>query len=84
MKKLLVMFGMVLMVNANAQTTQVKKYVHPTESEITTNRACFQDLEVQGCRPQEEDPEQFRECLANAVDSLEESCKSMVLKLYGE
>lgn len=85
MKKLFVMFGLVLMMNANAQSTQSKKYSHPSGDEISRNRACFKELEeVQGCRPQEEDPAQFKECISIAVDALDEHCKTLVLKLYGE
>lgn len=60
------------------------KYQHPSETEIQKNRACFQEVEVQGCRTQEEDPEQFRACLSSAVDQLDEDCKKMMLELYGE
>jgi hypothetical protein len=76
MKNTLAIFGLLFMMNAFANK-------QPTESEIQKNRACFQDLEIQGCRTQEEDPEQFQACLSNAQDSLDDYCKKMMLKLYG-
>lgn len=61
-----------------------KEYQHPTDSEIQQKRACFQDVEVQGCTKQEEDPVQFQECLSNIVDKLDDSCKDLMLDLYGD
>jgi hypothetical protein len=61
-----------------------QKNIQPSEAEIAKNQACFQDLEVQGCRSQEEDPEQFRACMANSHQSMDDHCKKMLLDLYGE
>ncbi len=60
------------------------EYVHPSADEISKNQACFQDVEVLGCRTQEEDPAHFQSCLSDVQDSLSESCRKMMTKLYGE
>ena len=78
MKFTLALFSMLFMMNVFAAAAQ------PSEAEVAKNRACFQDLEVQGCRSQDEDPEQFRACLANVHQSLDDHCKKMLLDLYGE
>lgn len=78
MKFTLALFSMLFMMNLFAAAAQ------PTEAEIAKNQACFKELEVQGCRSQEEDPEQFRACLANVHQSLDDHCKKMLLDLYGE
>lgn len=83
MRLSLAFFSMLFMFNVYADN-QYQKAVQPSDVEIQQNRACFHDLEVQGCRTQDEDPEQFRSCLSNAVDSLDDHCKEMMLKLYGE
>lgn len=84
MKHTLAIFGLIFMINVHATVEDTSKtYVHPTDAEITRNRACFQDLEVQGCRSQEEDQEQFRSCLSNALPGLEDYCKKLMLNLYG-
>ena len=80
MKFTLSLFTMIFMMNVYAET----KATRLSDSEIAQNRACFQDLEVQGCRSQDEDPEQFRACLANSHQSLDEHCKKMMLDLYGD
>lgn len=63
---------------------QQRGYVHPSTSEIEQKRACFQDLEIQGCGNHEADHAQFRSCLSNVVESLDPLCKKMMLELYGE
>jgi hypothetical protein len=80
MKIKLTILSMLMMFNVYAQD----KAARPSEAEVAKNRACFQELEVQGCRSQEEDPEQFRSCLANVHESLDEHCQDMLLDLYGE
>lgn len=83
MKYTLALFSMLFMFNVFAVETY-QKAPQPSDAEIQKNRACFQDLEVQGCRSQDEDPEQFRSCLANVHQSLDDHCKKMLLDLYGE
>lgn len=77
----MLMAGFVFILNVHA--TEEKKYVHPSETEIEQNRSCFQDLEVQGCGKWEDDPVQFRSCMSNAQESLDDHCKKLMLKLYG-
>lgn len=83
MKNILAILGLVFVMNSNASTTG-NKYVHPSDSEISQNRSCFESLEVQGCRTEEEDREQYRSCMSDALDSLDDHCKKMFLKLYGD
>jgi hypothetical protein len=60
------------------------EYQHPSDSEIQQKRACFEDLEVQGCVKQEDDPAEFRACLSNVLDRLDESCQKVMLELYSD
>lgn len=83
MKLSLALFSMLFMFNLYAADSY-QKAPQPSDVEIQKNRACFQDLEVQGCRSQEEDPEQFRACLANVHQSMDDHCQKMLLDLYGE
>lgn len=85
MKHLLLMASLFFIFNVYAETvdSEGRKYVPPTDSEISANRSCFQELERQGCRSLEEDPEQFRSCLSNTHLVLDEYCKKLMLELYG-
>jgi hypothetical protein len=84
MKHTLAIFGLIFMLNAKATVEeQPKKYSHPSEMEIEKNRACFQDLEVQGCGKFEDDHEQFRSCMSNAHQNLDDHCKELMSNLYG-
>ena len=79
MKKILIALCLSLMASAHAQ------YQAPTEKEIQLNRACFKQLETHGCgKPDDPDPTHFRSCVADALDHLEEHCRKMMLKLYGD
>lgn len=69
--------------NASVEAEQ-KNYQHPTSAEIDQRRACFQDLEVQGCGKHEEDSVQFRSCLSNVLGSLDQNCRRMMVELYGD
>ncbi len=84
MKKTLMIFGFLFVMNAGAAEGDLGKYVPPSDAEVSKNRACFQDLEVQGCGNQEEDPEQFRSCMSNVHENLNEHCKRLMSNLYGE
>ena len=86
MKKLIIATSLLFIMNTYAETdisAEAKKYVPPTQTEINANRNCFQELERQGCRTIEEDPEQFRSCLSNTHLVLDDHCKKMMLDLYG-
>lgn len=82
MKKTSLILALVFSFNVFAET-EAKKNPQPSEAEIVENQACFQQLEIQGCRTQEEDPEQFRSCLANSHASMDDHCKALMLNLYG-
>ena len=84
MKKTLMILGFLFVMNAGAAEGDLGKYVPPSDAEVSKNRACFQDLEVQGCGKQEEDPEQFRSCMSNVHENLNEHCKRLMSNLYGE
>ena len=61
----------------------VSEAISKTSSEeISANRACFQELEAQGCRTPDEDPKHFRACLKNSLPALTSNCKKMVSDLY--
>lgn len=70
--------------SAFATIEETGTYKHPTDAEIQQKRACFQDLEVQGCGTQDADSVQFQSCLSNVLDKLDENCKEMMLDLYGD
>ncbi len=83
MKNTFLALGFLFVMNATAAEGELKKYVPPTDTEVAKNRACFQDLEVQGCGKQDEDPEQFRACMSNVHMNLDDHCKRLMSKLYG-
>lgn len=82
MKNIFSMLLMVLMVNANA-TTEDKNYVHPSNAEITKNRACFKQLEERGCGNPKDDPEHFRSCMSSLYSALDDHCQRTLINLYG-
>lgn len=84
MKKSLMIFGFLFITNVFAAEGDLGKYVPPSDTEVAKNRACFQDLEIQGCGKQEDDPDQFRSCMSNVQDSLDAHCKRLMSNLYGE
>ena len=55
-----------------------------TESEISNNRACFENLKVQGCGDPGEDPQQFRSCMKNVRETLSTYCQAKMTELYGK
>lgn len=73
------LFGLLMMMNS----ALAAEYKSPTDAEIAKNRACFQDLEVQGCGKLDEDSVHFRSCLSNVQDSLDQHCSTMMKRLYG-
>lgn len=79
-KLTIALFTLLFMMNVFA----ADKAAQPSEAEIAKNQSCFKELEVQGCRSQDEDPEQFRACMANVHPSMDDHCKKMLLDLYGE
>lgn len=80
MKRTLLTLSFLIMTSVQAAGT----YQHPSNEQIEKNRACFKELEVLGCRSTDEDHEQFRSCLSDVVDNLDNECKKLMLNLYGE
>ena len=83
MKNLLAIMGLFFVLNVFALEEKSTGYTHPSNGEIAKNRACFADLEIQGCGKLEEDQEQFRSCMSNALVTLDDYCKKLMLELYG-
>lgn len=61
----------------------VNEPMKATSQEISRNRACFKELEVQGCGDPAEEPQHFRSCLSNVHSSLTSDCQKMMSELYG-
>ena len=55
----------------------------PSKDEISKNRACFEELSVQGCGDPGDDTEQFRSCMSNVHETLDPHCKQLMQSLYG-
>lgn len=83
MKQTLMILGLVFVMNINAAEQTVKKDVQPTAAEIAKNRACFQELEKQGCGTLEEDQEKFRSCMSYVHTTMEDHCQKLMKGLYG-
>lgn len=84
MKKLIIALGLFTILNAQADIEHTSKDAAlPTNQELSRNRACFEELKVQGCGDPGESPKEFRSCMSNAFDSLTDDCKKMMSDLYG-
>lgn len=55
-----------------------------TPQEIAQNRACFEELKVQGCGDPGEDIQHFKSCLKNVHPTLSVYCQKMMTELYGK
>ena len=51
--------------------------------EISSSRACWEEVSTQGCGDPAEDPKHFRACLKNIHPKLSLNCKKMMANLYG-
>jgi hypothetical protein len=56
--------------------------VKPTQAERTRNRACFEELKINGCGDPGEDPQHFRSCMSQVFEKLSPECQAMMNKLY--
>lgn len=85
MRKTLLALSLIFAINAQANieysTAEVSK---ATPQEIAQNRACFEELQVQGCGDPGEDIQQFKSCLKNVHSTLSGSCQKMMTELYGK
>ena len=83
MKNIILMTGLLLSFQAFADIEYVEdNQAKPTQVEISKNRACFQELERQGCGDPGDDPQQFRSCMSNVYSTLTTDCKALMTKLY--
>lgn len=55
-----------------------------TPEEVAQNRACFEELKVQGCGDPGDDVEHFKSCLKNVKPTLSSQCQNMMTELYGK
>lgn len=83
MKKLLVPLFMLFMLNSYATIVDDGINDQPSPAEIAKNRACFEELEKNGCGDPGEDPKQFRICLHDSFANLSKDCQKMMSGLYG-
>lgn len=85
MKNVLIALGMVFTLNSYADIEYIPGEVTTvSQEEINKNRACFKELEVQGCGDPGVDHQQFRSCLNNTFSTLSKDCKKMMSNLYGK
>lgn len=83
MKNIILMTGLLFSFQAFADIEYVEdNQSKPTETEISKNRTCFQELERQGCGDPGEDPQQFRSCMSNVYSTLSTDCKALMTELY--
>jgi hypothetical protein len=83
MRNLILICGILLMVNAYATIeADDNKIFDVSQEEIMKNRACFKDLETNGCGDPGEDPKQFRACMSNVYPKLDVDCQKLMNKLY--
>ena len=85
MKNMLLTMGLLFVINAHADIEYTpEEQSNVSQAEVTKNRACFQELNVQGCGDPGEDPIHFRSCMKNVKDTLSASCRSKMTELYGK
>lgn len=82
MKNIALFMGLLIAYTASADIEYEGTILKPSATEISKNRACFEELKVQGCGDPGEDPEQFRPCLNNVYQTLSSDCKALMTKLY--
>lgn len=54
----------------------------PSSSEVSKNRACFEELAKNGCEDPGGNFREFRSCLHEVFPKLTESCQKMTSDLY--
>lgn len=84
MKHILLTFSLLFVMNAKADIdANDKQPAEATAQEIQKSRACFQEVEAQGCGRPSDDHRNFRSCAKNVKPRLNADCKKMMSKLYG-
>ena len=84
MKKIILATGMLLSLTAFADIEYSSmEPAKATSQEISKSRACFNELEEQGCGDPGDDLQQFRSCMNNVYSTLTADCKKLMSELYG-
>lgn len=85
MRTTLLALGLIFTINAHANIEYSPAEVSKaTPQEIAQNRACFEELKVQGCGDPGEDVQHFKSCLKNVHSTLSANCQKMMTELYGQ
>ena len=74
---------MAVSLNVLADIEHTGNHQKLSETQRLKNRACFQELKIEGCGDPGEDPAHFRSCLENISPTLTPECKILMTKLYG-
>lgn len=82
MKNIVLLMGLLIAYNSFADIEYEGTSSKPSATEISKNRACFEELKVQGCGDPGEDAEQFRSCMNNVYETLSADCRNLMTKLY--
>lgn len=84
MKKTILAFGLLITMSSYADIEySPSEPPKATAQEVARNRACFEELNVQGCGDPAEDIQQFKSCLKDIKVRLSSDCKKMMNDLYG-
>lgn len=84
MKYTFVALSLLFTISANADIEySPQEPAKATPQEISKNRACFEELKVQGCGDPGDDINHFKSCLNNVHSTLTDNCKRMMTDMYG-
>lgn len=84
MKKLILLSGLCFALNGVASMDfSESKGSKPSSTQISKQRACFQELTDDGCGDPGEEPRHFRNCLAEVYPRLTTECRKLMSDLYG-
>jgi hypothetical protein len=83
MKNALITLGLLMSLNSFANIEHVDdELTRPAQVEIESNRACFRELETQGCGDPGDDVSHFRSCMNNVFVDLSKNCQRLMKDLY--
>lgn len=84
MKNFTLMIGLLFVMNAQADIEySADQDSRPSTEEISSNRACFEEVARLGCGDPGEDSSHFQTCLKESSPKLTAKCKTMMKELYG-
>ena len=83
MKNALLVLGLCFVLHAQA-SIDASDRDRASESEVSNSRACFQELEQEGCGDPGVDPQHFRSCMSAAYVRLSKDCQELMTTLYGK